>query len=139
MQEITDLVNETIISTEEYIGKAIPLINKLGEEFYNQANQKTWSQLTYLFEGIQWIIQSLTQIDSIKNLSSIVNDYGIWNEYVQVVSQLNNIIPELETAIISEDNILIADILLYEIIPVFKTMYEKVTFLVPKVVDKGVS
>lgn len=133
------LVDETIKSTYEYTENAIPLINKLAEEFYHQPNQKTWMQLTDLFEGIQWIIQSLTQIDSIKELNDIINDYGIWNEYVQEVSKLNNIIPELETAIINEDNILIGDILMYEVTSVFKVIIEKVAFLVPKVVDNNVS
>lgn len=139
MQEITTLVNETITSTYEYIKNAIPLINKLAEEFYQQPNQNTWSELTDLFEGIQWIIQTISQIDSIKDLSNIINDYGIWNEYVQAVTQLNNIIPELESAIVSQDNILTGDILLYELVSIFKTMLEKIVFLVPKVVDKGVS
>lgn len=139
IKEITILVNETIASTYEYIENAIPLINKLAEEFYNQPNQKTWEKLTDLFEGIQWIIQSLTQIDSINNLSDILNDYEIWNEYVQEVFKLNNVIPELENAIISEDNILIGDILMYEVISIFKTMIEKIVFLKPKGVDNNVS
>ena len=45
------------------------------------------------------------------------------------VSKLNYIIPELENAIINKDNILIGDMLLYEIIPVFENMEERLGLL----------
>jgi len=136
---ITDLVNEAIITANDYISNAIPLITQLAEEFYQQPNKETWTKLNDLFEGIQWIIESLTQIDTIKNLSSIINNYETWNEYVQGVSKLSAIIPELERAIIAKDNISIGDMLLYEVMPVFESMFDKLQFLLPGMVDSSVS
>jgi len=136
---LEEMVNESIESAEQYAKNAIPLINKMAEEFYQKPNENTWAQLTDLFEGIQWIIQSLTQINSIESSNDIVSDYGIWDEYVQEISKLNNIIPEIENAILEQDNILIGDMLLYEINPVFETMVEKLGLLIPKAVDKDVN
>lgn len=133
---IAEMVNETIMSTEQYAKNAIPIINKLAEEFYQKPNENTWLQLTDLFEGIQWIIQSLTQINLIESSNDIVSDYEIWNEYVQEVSKLNDIIPELENAILNKDNILIGDMLLYEIIPVFEIVVEKLGLLISEAVNK---
>lgn len=130
---IAELVNETILSANNYINNAIPLINKLSDEFYQQPDNNSWEQLSNLFEGMQWIIQTLTQIDSINDLNSIIN-YEKWNEYVQAVSQLNEIIPEIESSIINKDNILIGDLLLYEIVPTFEEMLNKLQFLKPNVV-----
>lgn len=134
---IEEMVNESIMSAEQYAKNAIPIINKLAEEFYQRPNEKTWLQLTELFEGIQWIIQSLTQINLIESSNDIVSDYGIWNEYVQEVSKLN-IISELENAILNKDSILIGDMLLYEIIPVFEAMTEKLGLLISEAVNKDV-
>lgn len=136
--KLAEMVNESIITTEQYAKNAIPIINNIAEGFYQKPNENSWSQLTDLFEGIQWIIQSFSQINSIESSKDIVSDYRIWNGYVQEMSKLNNIIPELENAIINKDNILIGDMLLYEIIPVFETIVEKLGLLIYKVVDKDV-
>jgi len=126
---LDEMINEMILSSYNYVKNAIPIISKLAEKFYQRLNESTWSELSDLFEGIQWIMGSQTQINSINNLDTIVNDYDIWNEYVKEVSKLNNIIPELENAILGKDNILIGDITLYEIVPVFEAMLKKLEFL----------
>lgn len=125
-----EIVNESIMSAEQYAKNAIPFINKIADEFYQKPNEDTWLHLTDLFEGIQWIIQSLSQINSIESSNDIVSDYEVWNEYVQETTKLNNIIPELESAILNKDNILIGDMLLYEIIPVFEAMVERLSVLI---------
>ncbi|WMJ78639.1 MULTISPECIES: hypothetical protein [unclassified Sedimentibacter] len=132
---IVEMINESIILAEQYAKNAIPIINRLAEGFYQKPNQNIWSQLTDLFEGIQWIIQSISQINLIEASKDVVSDYGVWNEYVQEVSKLNDIIPELENAILNKDNILIGDMLLYEIIPVFETMTEKLGVLKSEAVN----
>ena len=139
IQTISELVKETIMTANDYINNAIPLITELAEEFYQQPDEKTWLKLNDLFGGMQWIIESLAKIDSIKNLSSIVNNYEIWNEYVQEASKLSIIIPEIEAVIVGKDMITIGDMLMYEITPVFESMSDKLGFLLPKGGDKHVS
>jgi hypothetical protein len=51
------------------------------------------------------------------------------------MSKLNGIVSELEGAIVNNDNILIGDMLLYEIIPVFETMVKKLDLLISEAVD----
>lgn len=132
---LAEMVKESIISTEQYAKNAIPIISKLSEEFYQKPKESTWSQLTDLFEGIQWIIQSITQINSIESSNDIVSNYGVWSEYVQEMSKLNYILSELESAILNNDNILIGDMLMYEIIPVFENMVEKLGLLISEAVE----
>ena len=132
---LAQMVKESIITTEQYAKNAIPIISKLSEEFYQKPKESTWSQLTDLFEGIQWIIQSITQINTIENSRDIVSNYEVWSEYVQEMSKLNNIVSELESAILNNDNILIGDMLMYEIIPVFENMVEKLGLLISEAVD----
>jgi len=138
-QTITEIVNETLLSETDYLRNAIPLVNGLAEEFYQQPNEKTWLKLIDLFEGLQWIITSLTKIDSIKNLNNIIINYEKWNEYVQGVSQLGKIMPEIESAIIGKDIILIGDMLMYEIMPVLESLLDELKFLLPGKVENVVS
>lgn len=133
------LVKDTISSTEQYLAGAIPQVNALAEEFYQQPGEKTWMKLIDLFEGIQWIIETVVKIDGVRDLNSMVTDYGIWNEYVQAVSELTKVIQELEAAMISKDNVLIGDLLLYEIIPVLGKMEDLLKFLFTQGVQGNVS
>jgi len=126
-----NLIQETLGSTYDYLKSGIEELNILADEFYQMPDEKTWAKLTNLFEGIQWIIKTLTQIDAIKNLDEIINDYKTWNQYVQSVTELSQIIPEIEKAMIDQDKILIGDILLYEVKPVFEKMLDKLRFLIP--------
>ena len=123
------IVFETINSTEQYLSNAIPQIKTLAEEFYQQPSDYTWSKLVDLFEGLQWIIESVVKIDKIKDLGEIVTHYQIWNEYVQGVSELSPVIPEIESAMVGKDNVLIGDLLLYEVIPNFEKMLASLKFL----------
>ncbi|WP_313345181.1 hypothetical protein [Sedimentibacter sp.] len=136
---LTEMVNESLKSAEQYSKNAITIINKTAEEFYQKPDENTWSQLTDLFEGIQWIIQSLTEINSIESSYEVVSDYEIWNDYIQEVSKFNSIIFELENAVLNKDNVLIGDMLLHEIIPIFEAMVEKLELLISEAVDKDVN
>lgn len=125
-------VNESLTLTYAYINNAISLIEKLSESFYQNPDDKTWNTLIDLFEGMEWILTTMDQIDSIKNLEQIVNDHSTWNEYVKEVNELMEMIKEMEEAVVSEDNISIGDILMYEIVPIFKNMKSKLEFLKPR-------
>ncbi len=130
---LSEIVDESLKSAEQYSKNAIPIINKLAEEFYQKPEESTWSHLTDLFEGIQWIIQSLTEINSIESTDEIISDYEAWDDYVQEVSKFNDIVFELENAVLNKDNVLIGDMLLYEIIPIFEVMVEKLNSLISEV------
>lgn len=133
------LVGDTIDTSQAYIQNALPLIQELGNGFYANLDEKIWLTLVDLLEGIQWILQAVIKIDGVKNLESYLLDYKIWNEYVQIVSELSIIIPDLQEAMENQDNVLIGDLLLYEISPVFEKMIGCLGFLVKKEGDVNVS
>lgn len=138
-ESLKPLIKDTITTIDEYLTKAIPLVNDMAEEFYQKPGEKTWIKLMDLFEGIQWIIETVVRIDGIKGLDKLVTNYGIWNEYVQAVSELNGVITELEVAMVSKDHVLIGDLLFYELIPVFEKMLGALQFLVVQGVNGNVS
>lgn len=124
------LINETLESTEQYISNAITQITFLAEEFYQKPNKSSWIRIADLFEGIQWMLETVQRIDNIKNLNAKVMNYEIWNEYVQKVSNLSGVIRDIQEAINSKDNVSIGDLLLYEIIPAFESISNSLKFLI---------
>lgn len=134
---LREVVQDTIVSTEQYLTRALPLITELAEAFYQKADNSAWSSLTDLIEGLQWLIKTMAQIDSLPHLNNLLKkDHQAWNEYVQVATQLNNIVPELGAAIENKDSVLLADLLIYELTPIFSGMQEKLQSLVMTVVNK---
>lgn len=129
---INEMVKNTISLAYDYINSAGPLIADLAEGFYSKPDEKTWASLNDLFNGLQWIIESLAKIERFDNLTAIINDYEAWNEYVQSVSNLNPLVPQLEHALVDKDYVSVGDLLLYELIPIFEVMTEKLVFLLPK-------
>lgn len=125
------LVQETLISTYEYLLNAVTATQGLSEEFYQGPKQGSWNSIADLFDGIRWIIETQNRIDQIKNLKAIISNYPIWNEYVQSTKKIIPVLPDLEEAIRNHDNVLIGDLLLYEVLPVFKNGVEKLRFLIP--------
>lgn len=134
-----EIVVSTLVMTYNYLKSAIPLIKLLAEDFYRKPDEKAWISLNDLFEGLQWIIESLHRIDRFGNLENVMNNYEIWNEYVQSVSVLSTVVPQLEQVLTENDYVSIGDLLLYEVAPVFDAMLERLIFLLPKLGEDNVS
>lgn len=139
IQTTETLVNETIVSSYNYLNNAITQVKLLSQEFYQRPEKSAWENLNHLFGGIQWIIETITKIDVLKDIDQIINCYEVWNEYVQNVSELKEIIVQIEEAMVNKDNILVGDLLLYEIVSIFEKMTEKLRLLLPKAVNLDVS
>lgn len=133
------LINDNFSTVYKYLSNAIPQVNNLAEEFYRQPNENTWMKLFDLFEGIQWIIESVIKIGKIKDIENSVLDYGVWNQYVQSVGELSEMIKELEPPMVNKDHVLIGDLLIYEIIPVFQKIYGTIGLLVTTEGSENVS
>ena len=132
IEELKIQLDESLTLTYDYINNGISLIERLSESFYQNPDNEAWNTLIDLFEGLEWIITNMNQIDSIQNLESLVTDHEIWNEYVKEVKTLMETIKEMEEAVKDEDNITIGDILMYEIVAIFKDMKSKLEFLKPR-------
>lgn len=127
----TLIVNEALVSAYDYIANAVMMIKPLSEAYYQSPPKSAWNSLANLFEGIQWIMETVERIDGFENLEKIINDYQIWNEYVQMTKGLSAVIVELDDAMINEDFVLIGDLLQYEILPICEMSEEKLRFLIP--------
>ncbi|AWW26398.1 hypothetical protein [Acetobacterium sp. KB-1] len=114
------MVNDIVISTDDYILNAKTRLKSLSEEFYQSPQSKSWTDLADLFEGLQWMLETVIKIDRISNLETIITNHEVWNEYVQNITGLNTIILELSHAMQNHDHILIGDLLQYEVLSLFE-------------------
>ncbi len=117
----TDHINDTLLTTESYLKNSYIAINDLIEQFYNVPTEESWNIFKQLTEGIQWLIEMIVMIDQLKERPTN------WQRYVDVYHQLEQNIPELADAIESQDSILIADVINYEIKPLFETLQHLIT------------
>ena len=124
-----EMHNEILLSTLDYIIRAIPEIEILSNEFYKSSDGNRWNKLIDLFEGINWIITTFIEIDSNINIQNILGNYEKWNDYVQDVYYLKDVMKELEYIVKSNDLVSIADILSYEINSLFSNMKQKLESL----------
>ena len=88
-----------------------------------------------LIDGIRWIIDTFVSIDSNVDLKNIVKSYEEWNRYAKDIYSLKELLLEFEEILENSDYVSIADILSYELIPLFKEMKEKLEKLVLEEVD----
>ncbi len=136
---VKEISKETLLSTLDYINRAIPEIEKLSNEFYKTHSKNTWLKLTDLIEGINWIINSYTYIDSNSKLENIFDDYEKWNLYAKDIYLLKELVVEFDEILQNNDLVSTGDILSYEIIPLFNSMKEKLGGLISKEVTFNVT
>lgn len=122
---IVETSQEVILYTIDYIAKMIPRIEMLSDEFYGAPDADSWNRLAGLLEGINWIIDGFISIDFSTELKNIVNSYEQWNLYARDVYLLREILTRFEQIFEDSDFISIADMLFYEIVPVFGDMKKR--------------
>jgi len=126
---------EILNTTAEYLENAIPEIQILSDEFYKSPTEKSWKRLADLIEGIKWLMDTFTIVDKSGEIENIVKSYEIWDHYVKDIYSLRELLDEFEEILQNEDLVSTADILSYEIGPLFKEMLNKLNELVDREVN----
>lgn len=118
VKTIKQFVNNVMVSLNTYTERAIPEIQRLVDQFYQNPSSESWATLEQLLEGIEWIYQT------IKNIDRANKTQYKWGEYLKVAATFEVELPNLMDAIENKDTILIADIIQYEILPQFQKVYD---------------
>ncbi|WP_260838905.1 hypothetical protein [Heyndrickxia oleronia] len=111
---VGEFINELLLTAEGYLDRAIPEVSLLSNEFYQNSSTEGWNKFSQMLEGIQWLNQMIHTINKIKEQPNN------WNEYLNLSKKLENEIKNLEVAVENDDNVLIADIIQYEILSIFE-------------------
>lgn len=111
------LMAETMASAEDYLGRARPEVEKLSTEFYQGPTEKSWHKFTQLLEGLQWLLEVVTTLESYHPEKQ--NTPG-WS------GEFNEKIKQLQEALQNSDHVLLGDLLQYEISPLFSAIDKEI-------------
>lgn len=127
IQEITievttakHIVYEALLSTKQYLLRAIPELKPLASEFYANKNAETWEKFEQLLEGLSWINQVLCTVEQQKSQNHS------WGNYVVYLQELIQISENLDEAVKGEDFILLADIIQYEVSELYANLTKEI-------------
>lgn len=126
---IREYVDELLLSTGEYLARAVPAVEQLANAFYSQVDSETWNQVNDLLEGIQWLLDTFGIMESIPNFSGFISDYEQWNLYSQGLRELEEAAASLEEPLKLKDYVTVGDILLYEV----KQAMDKMSANIPSI------
>jgi len=111
-----EFLNEILLSAEEYLKRAKPELASLPDGFYSNPSPEIRSNFSQLIEGLQWLDEMLLVIDKSNERPAD------WNQCMELSQSMKEEIVNLSEAIDNSDNILIADIIQYEFIPIFESL-----------------
>ncbi|UOQ48302.1 hypothetical protein MUN88_20050 [Gracilibacillus caseinilyticus] len=118
-------INDTFITAEEYISNALPQLEKLIDQFYNNPTAADWHHFKQFTDGLQWLSDMLVNIDTLKERPTN------WQVYVSVYHELEGQVHELAEGVENQDHTLIADVINFEI----KPLYERLKHLITNTID----
>jgi len=115
-----EFLNELLLSTEDYLKRAKLELASLPDGFYSNPSPEIRANFSQLMEGIQWLDKMLSVIDKSKERPVE------WNLCMSLSQSMKGEIVNLSGAVDNSDNILIADIIQYEFIPIFESLETEV-------------
>lgn len=116
VKSLRGLMAETMESTIEYLERAQPEVEKLGAEFYQGPTEDTWNKFTQLLEGLQWLLEVSTVLESFRPEQQTSAQWGAeFKEKIKLLSE----------AMANSDHVLLGDLLQYEISPLFSSLDEE--------------
>lgn len=102
------LVKDSLLELSSYVERAVPEIEMMANYTYSGVEEKAIEKIPMLVEGLQWISEVLNHAKPF-NSNSLPIEHGL--------SNLNECLKEIEEALESQDWILFADLLQYQLIP----------------------
>ncbi|WP_139325421.1 hypothetical protein [Domibacillus enclensis] len=107
--EREEMAAELQLSLNDYLTRAIPVMEQLADSFYQGAKAEDWDSFSNLADGFQWILgalQTLTQYA----------DEEAASYYVDIREKITSILEELMNATEAQDTVTIADMIQYEVV-----------------------
>ncbi|TLS33085.1 hypothetical protein [Geobacillus thermoleovorans] len=117
---IEEYIQDVLQTMHSYLLRALPEIERIIDEFYQTPSEDAWMRFEQMLEGIQWIDQVLYGLAEQSNHS--LDRQALARIRETLAEQLRQLLQAVEAG----DAILIADLIQYEIKPLWKKMTEHV-------------
>lgn len=113
---VSEFINDLLLTAEEYLDRAVQEIPLLSNEYYQNPTSVSWNKFAQMLEGIQWLNQTIHSINQTKEQPNN------WIDYLNLSGELQSVLMDLENTIENNDSILIADMIQYELLPIFERL-----------------
>ncbi|NLY89965.1 MAG: hypothetical protein GX085_10205 [Firmicutes bacterium] len=120
VRTVAGILQDALLTAEEYLEQALPEIETLAAEFYQGPSRESWERFQQLLDGVDWLNQLVTVID--QNTTKPER----WQDYLAVADRLRDELQNLQEALENRDYVMIGDLLNYEIIPCFQEFRETI-------------
>lgn len=120
LKTVKQFINDILLSASEYIQRAKPEIPPLVDDFYHHANKTTWDRFIAFLEGLEWLNQMIAVIDGTNQHPQN------WGQYINVATSLKEHLETLQEALENQDEVLIADTIQYELLPLLEVLEEEI-------------
>lgn len=131
---LVEMVTQILQSAKDYLERAYPELQAIIDQLYQGASSSTWITFGEFLDGLQWIMQT------IESLNRLGDETEVWTEYKAVSVKLEEVLIDMQEAVVNVDAVLLADMLHYEVLPVFTNLHELLQHtLRHKVVNKHVN
>lgn len=124
VKSLQELMDDTLMSIQEYVIRAVPEIDIIVDEFYQEATPNTWDKFGQLLEGLQYITNTLAMISDNKEW------YYNASQFEVIRQNLLRQIVMLQAAMELQDRVKLSDALFYEITPSFKALAKEITVII---------
>lgn len=121
-----EFVNDLLLSTEDYVSRALPYIVDVADSFAQGESEEQWTDLANLLEGIQWMTSMAATIEE-----SIARPTA-WAGVTEQMTILENSLPQLEEALVNQDQAAISKVLTATV----KVVFERLGVRVKEIVDQ---
>lgn len=107
------MMDENLLELQSYLVRATPEARTLADEFYKGPGKESWSKLSQLLEGLQWVTQVIQPMYTIRD-----NEMPYGNSLILsgISTELQEKFQELETALNHSDLVLVGDLIKFEIV-----------------------
>lgn len=112
-QTVDEMIRDSLGTACDYLNRAIPLITQLADRFYQNPGQEDWKVFSDLLAGIEWLDETLILISKVEKSEDILRTFH--DLRVSIQNQVKN----MNEALKASDSVLTADILQYEVQPLF--------------------
>jgi hypothetical protein len=118
-KSMMQMLDESISLTRDYLDRAIPELEILAAELYQGQTKETWEKLVQFIDGLKWLIKMAGYFQDQPMHTS-------FEAFRRFLTAVQNHLEEFETALSASDQVLIADLLTYEFLPVLETLHHDI-------------
>lgn len=123
-------INEVMLSAEEYLIRATPLVDELADQFNQTVTSDNWDDLADLFGGLQWLNSMILVVQESEVCPSD------WEAVMKIVAPLESTLVSFEEALETNETSEVGTLLKHQVQPVFATLVDKLTVIIDEEGDR---